>query len=360
MVDCTSIDCAVVCLIPVDSRRIAVFPISPDNHRLAQDRHGIAEVIPRPGVARLEVGLLAPRRSIPHKDVGRTGVVVAAVTYPGVPTRGAVFQIGPNNHRLPGDRYGKTEAILPPRIACLEVGLLAPGRSIPHKNVGGAGVDRAIVCLIPTDPRRVAVFLKSPDDHRLSRDRYGKAEVITCLCVARLEVGLLAPDRSVSHEDVGCAGVTFAVACLPPTDPRRVAGFPPSSDDHRLAGDRDRNAEVVPRPGVARLEICLLTPGRSVPDKDVSRAGVARAIVRLRPVDPRPVAGFPIRPDDHRLARDRHGRSEEIIRLRIARLEICLLTPCRSVPHKDVGRPGVARAVVCLISTDSRRVAVFQ
>src|SRR5258705_345010 len=70
---------AVVALVAVHPAGIAVLARGSDHDRVARHRHGPTEVVNRPSVRGLEIGLLTPVCPIAHEDIGRAGVHGAVV-----------------------------------------------------------------------------------------------------------------------------------------------------------------------------------------------------------------------------------------------------------------------------------------
>ena len=75
----------------------------------------------------------------------------------------------------------------------LKISLLTPVRSIPGKDVGGAGLDNGIIGLAAIHPIRVAVLTTCPNDNRIGRDGHGAAEIVKGVGVGAFEISLLTP-----------------------------------------------------------------------------------------------------------------------------------------------------------------------
>ncbi len=105
-------------------------------------------------------------------------------------------------------------------------------------------------------------------------------------------------------------------------------------DDHRVAGDRHRDAEAVARRSVRRQELLLLGPGRPRAHEHVRRARIhaARRVVEARP-------------DHDRVPGDRHREAEVVARRSVRRQELLLLGPGRPRAHEHVRRAGIHAAV---------------
>src|SRR5688500_9146076 len=112
--------------------------------------------------------------------------------------------------------------------------------------------------LIAVDACTAAGFGRRADHDRVARHGDARAEVLLLAGVAGLEVSLLRPDAAVADEHVSCTAVMRAVVRSIAVDPGCAARLVARSDHDRVAGDRHLLAEVVPRSGVARLEVTLL------------------------------------------------------------------------------------------------------
>ena len=88
----------------------------------------------------------------------------------------------------------------------LQVGLLGPGATAAREDVGRAGERGAVVRLIAIHAGGGAGFVPGSDHEGIARDGHGLAKAIIRIRVARLQVGLLAPEGAAAHEDIGRAG----------------------------------------------------------------------------------------------------------------------------------------------------------
>ncbi len=172
--------------------------------------------------------------------------------------------------------------------------------------------------MVAVDPDRVAVLTSSPDDHRVARHRHRGAKQVVLPGISRLQVGLLRPLCPVAREDIGRSRVEGRIV-------RQI-----SPDDHRVARNRHREAELVARRGIPCLQVGLLRPHSPATREEVGRAGVRARIVRRVAVDPGCFAVLAGSPDDHRVARHRH-REAKVVGLAgvaspgVARLQVGLL-----------------------------------
>ena len=57
-------------------------------------------------------------------------------------------------------------------IGDLNIGLLVSDSAAANKDVGRAGLKRAVVALVAIDPGGDAILFVSPDDHAVARDGY--------------------------------------------------------------------------------------------------------------------------------------------------------------------------------------------
>src|SRR5262249_36047141 len=156
-------------------------------------------------------------------------------------------------------------------------------------------------------------------------------------------------------EGVDGARVRVGVVALVTVHARGGTGLAHRADQDRVALDRDGLAEAVEGFGVGGLEVRVLAPRGPGTLEDISRAGLARAVVALVAVDAGGVAGLELRTDDDRVSGHAHGGSEAIEGARVGGLEVGVLAPARAAAHEDVGRAGAGSAVVRLVAVDSRR-----
>ena len=110
-------------------------------------------------------------------------------------------------------------------------------------------------------------------------------------------------------------------------------------------------SEQVAGRAVADGELGLLGPGCPAPLKDIGRAGVGARLV------------VPERPNDNRVAVNRHGPTELISSLGISGGELGLADPSRADPLVDIRRAGVAKdvgggGIIVLMRPHHGRVAV--
>ena len=179
----------------------------------------------------------------------------------------------------------------------------------------------------------MVVVAVRPDDGRVAADRDAVAEVVARRAVGGGELGDLGPARAGVLEDVGRAGIAAVVI---------VAVRP---DDGRVAADRDAVAEVVARRAVGGGELGDLRPARAGVLEDVGRAGIAAVVV------------VAVRPDDGRVAADRDAVAEVVAGRAVGGGELGDLDPARAGVLEDVGRAGVAAAVIVPVRPDDGRVA---
>ena len=76
----TGVCSAVVGLIAVDTSRVAILAIRPDDHRVARNSQGNTKLVISTGVRSLEIGLLAPGRSAAQEHVSSAGGSSTVVT----------------------------------------------------------------------------------------------------------------------------------------------------------------------------------------------------------------------------------------------------------------------------------------
>ena len=212
---------------------------------------------------------------------------------------------GPDNSRAARDRDGAAEQIVRRRVGGGEFLLLGPHPARARKDVGRAGVGAPVVVAL------------GPDDGHVARDRDVLAESIARRRVGGGEFLLLGPHPARAHEDVGRAGVGAPIIV--------VIG----PDNGRVARDRDGVAKVIVLCRVGGGEFLLLGPHPARAREDVGRAGVAAPV------------GVGRSPDDGRVARDRDGPAEAIVRRCVNGVEFRLLGPRHARAREDGGRAGV-------------------
>src|SRR5436190_21106358 len=76
----------------------------------------------------------------------------------------------------------------------------------PCEDIGRAGVVSTVVALVTVYSGGTAVFIGSPDHHRVTRHRHRSAELVKCFSVGGLKVCLLTPGDPVSDKDIGGTG----------------------------------------------------------------------------------------------------------------------------------------------------------
>ena len=86
-----------------------------------------------------------------------------------------------------------------------------------------------------------------------------------------LQVGLLAPRRPAPHEHIRRAGIGDELVGRA-VHARRAAVLIVGPDDHRVAGHRNRNAEIIAYRDLVGLEVGLL--GDGVDGERVARAAL--------------------------------------------------------------------------------------
>src|SRR5215467_2343303 len=92
---------AIVALVTVDPRRVAVFVWSSYDHCVDRDGHRLAKKVRRGAVGGLQIRLLAPDTAGTHKHISRSSICVAVVALVAVDTRRfAGFARGSYDHRV--------------------------------------------------------------------------------------------------------------------------------------------------------------------------------------------------------------------------------------------------------------------
>ena len=230
----------------VHAQAAAAFERSPDHCRVTQNCHRVTEPITglrSPDVGRLQIRLLSPYACVACKDesgacegstfVGRTIHAHCA----------AILPVSPDDQRVARDSHGDPKGIIELRGADggrFQVRLLGPRLRATGKNVGCAGGVRFLVGHA-VNARRAAGFTRSPDDHRVSRNAYRRAEEITLLRGANgrgLQIRLLGPKAGAAGENVGRArGARLLVGYA--VDARRAARLVGRADHHGIARDRN-------------------------------------------------------------------------------------------------------------------------
>src|SRR5262245_43132049 len=88
----------IVVAITVYSRRVTILVVCPDNHRVTRDGYYAAKLVMRPGIRRLEVGLLRPGGPAADENVRRAEIGGAVVTLVAVHDRFAAVFVGRPDH----------------------------------------------------------------------------------------------------------------------------------------------------------------------------------------------------------------------------------------------------------------------
>src|SRR5260370_1845175 len=138
------------------------------------------------------------------------------------------------------------------------MGLLPPGCSAAHDDVGCAGAKGAVVVLVAVDAHGVAVLIRRPDYHRIARHGHRIAEEVTVPSVRGFEIGLLAPRRAVAHEHIGCTRIIEAIVALVTIYAGGATGLPNRPNDDGVASYRHRSSKVVIGAAVVAFELGLL------------------------------------------------------------------------------------------------------
>ena len=269
-----------------------------DGHRVARDGDRGAETIVGGAAVGVEPCLLDPRCSAPGEDVHRALIGV----------RAHVVEVGAHDHGPARDGDRDAELVAGRSVGGVERGLLRPRDSGAREDMG-----RSLV----GDVARAHVVEERADDRRVARDGDRDAEAIVGRARGGGKAGLLRPRDSRAGEDVGRALIDVGA---------HVVEL--NADDHRVAGDGDREAELVVGRSVRGVEPGLLGPRRAGPHEHVGRALIA--------VGPHVVAA---RAHDHGVAVDGHRLTEEVARGSVRGVESRLENPSRSGADEDVHRP---------------------
>ena len=180
------------------------------------------------------------------------------------------------------------------------------------------------------------IIRKRADDHIIAFNCDTVAELVECRAVRGSEFLLLAPDCARTDEDI-CRAL---IAVCPDI-------IIMHTDDRRVAGDRNADAELVGFRAVGGSELLLLAPDCARTDEDIRRAliEVCHDII-------------PKRADDCRVAGDRNAKAELVLCRAVGGSELLLLVPNRARTDEDICR---ALIEVCpdiiQIRADDRRVA---
>jgi hypothetical protein len=164
--------------------------ICPDQCGVPVDGNGVTEPVTLQRVARGEFGLLAPDVTPPLKNVNRPRLA----TWIG--RTSVIVKWSPHKCGVPAEGHRITEQIPRRGVHSGEFGLLAPGVTAPHKDIGRPRLAMPIV--------NTCVVIK-----RCCHQRYvpancdRNAKVLTLRSIIGCELGLLAPGGSVVHKDVG-------------------------------------------------------------------------------------------------------------------------------------------------------------
>ena len=349
----------------VCSCRIAILPPGPGHQSPPRNRHH-PHPVPHARIRRLPINLLRPTPGAPHKHIKRPRPPQCVVALrpglaPRVPFRAPSRsergihprRIAPlvprrHGHRIPVNRHRVAEIVSRPRIRRLQVRLLAPTPSAPHKHIGRSSVGSTIVTLCAVHPGRVAVLPGCSHHHRVPEDRHPIAENIPRLRIRRLQIRLLEPRPATAHEHIRRPRRRPGVIALVPVHPGGAAALRVRSHHDRIPRDRQRIPEQITAPGVRRLQISLLRPHAPAPHKNICRSGPRSALVVLVPVHPRRRTRLYRRPHHHRIPTQAHRRTKLIRRARIRCLQIRLLAPRRPRPDIHIGRPGPGTRITAL------------
>src|ERR1051325_8258476 len=89
-------------------------------------------------------------------------------------------------------------------------------RSLPHEQIGRAGVAYGRVGLVAVDPFRAAVFAARADEQHpaVARERERASEFVSGARVRRLDVRMLRPRRAAAGEQIDRAGFRGRVVVL--------------------------------------------------------------------------------------------------------------------------------------------------
>ncbi len=228
-----------------------------DHHRVAADRNRKAEIVVRhaSGWGELSgLGHVCPSGAGLSEHVGHPQVVVG-------PTRSRY-------HRVAADRNRVAEA---PRLAtgCGELrglGHVRPTGNGLTKHVGcplqGVGADRGVRC---------------SNHHRVAADRNRGAKIVAHRAIGCGERGSLGHVRPTGARLAEHVGRSLRDA--------PVGRRPVRSDHHRVAADRNREAEVVKHLAIGCGELGDLSPNGAGPREHVGRPplGIGSQSLRLPP-----------------------------------------------------------------------------
>ena len=195
-------------------------------------------------------------------------------------------------------------------VGSFQIGLLAPGGSGAHEDIGRTGIACCVIALVTVDPSRVAALQICSDHDRVARDRHRNTEIVSGLGIGSFQIGLLAPGGVGAHENIGRPGKGGRVISLVAVYPGRIAALAICSDHYRLARDRQRNTELVKTIGIGSLQIGLVAPGGASAHEDIGRPGKGGRVIGLVAIYPDRIAVLSKCSDHYRVARDRHRTTE--------------------------------------------------
>ena len=288
-------------------------------------------MIPRIGIAGLDIGLLFPGARRAGEHVHCAGIAGRVVGLVAADTRGrAVFIHGPNRQRVAvaAESHRPAEPVAPACIAGLDVGLLCPSARGTGEHVRRAGIAGSVVGLVAANAGGRAVFKQGADCQSVAvgAQGYRPAEFIAGAGIAGLDIGLLFPGARRAREYIhraGCAGRVVGLVAID-AGGRAVLRIGPDRQRVAIVAQGNRPAEPVIGIGIAGLDIGLLLPGARRTCEHVHRAGIGDRVVSLVTIDAGGGAVF-IRGSDHKRAAvtaEGHGKTELIPHPGVAGLDI--------------------------------------
>jgi len=264
---------------PVPEMDSRVLAPGADGHRRRVELDRGTEPVPGLAVARRQLLRLDPARRLQLEDVGGADADPVAV----------VFRASTGDEPVAVEVEREPEALSPVGVGCDELGRLRPLSGGVLEEVDGP----AVGCLRSVAPA-------SADGEPVPGQRDGLPERVAVGPIVREELRGLVPGRAVVLEDIDRAVIVHALGVL--------ADRP---DGQHIAGEIDRDAEVVETGLFAGREHLRLAPLRPVVLEDVDRAcGVRPGMV--------PSGGA----DDQRVALERHGHPGVVLQSWIGLLQL--------------------------------------
>ena len=147
------------------------------------------------------------------KRVGRAGTTRRCCRLSSPFNSGSVAGLPQCSHDrcVAGDCDGIAELVARTGVGSFQVSLLTPSGSAGCKNIRRSGTSSAIVRLVTIYPGGIACLLIGSDHCGGTVERNRESETVPGVRIGSLKISLLAPGRTIAHENVGGAGQRGAV-----------------------------------------------------------------------------------------------------------------------------------------------------